>query len=282
MFYTIKSQSLTVKINSFGAEITSVINNGKEMTWQNPTGEWEDHNPVLFPFCGYVEVKIGEEKFPIKPHAFAKDCEFKVMYCTENQVKMSLSSNQFTKKYYPYDFIFNATFFVEEDILTVSYEVVNPTNKNIYYALGSHDSFNVYQNISDCVLEFEKTENLVQHLANEEGILTGEKINLLGVKSIKMPTDTTLLDLSLIYSNVKSESVTLKGKNGEKIVSLFFEGFDNLLLWSTPKGEMVCIEPWHNLPDKVNQTLEDFTVRSGVVCLQPKSIKTHTRHVRYY
>ena len=48
MIYTITSGKLTAKINSFGAELTSVVGaDGFDYIWQCPgEGFWADHSPV--------------------------------------------------------------------------------------------------------------------------------------------------------------------------------------------------------------------------------------------
>ena len=48
MIYTIKNDVLSVSVDDYGAEIKSVKIRGKEMIWQNPTGEWSSTSPVLF------------------------------------------------------------------------------------------------------------------------------------------------------------------------------------------------------------------------------------------
>ena len=56
MIHTITSGKLTAKINSFGAELTSVVGaDGFDYIWQCPgEGFWADHSPVLFPHCGRI------------------------------------------------------------------------------------------------------------------------------------------------------------------------------------------------------------------------------------
>jgi hypothetical protein len=58
MNYIIKNDKLTVTIASFGAEIISVVKDGKERSWQNPTGEWDGHAPLLFPVCGRCGITL--------------------------------------------------------------------------------------------------------------------------------------------------------------------------------------------------------------------------------
>lgn len=51
MRYTIKNEKVSVTLESVGAEIISVVMDGKERVWQNETGEWAGHGPMFFPFA---------------------------------------------------------------------------------------------------------------------------------------------------------------------------------------------------------------------------------------
>lgn len=79
MIYTISSGGLTAKINSMGAELCSLVKNGKEYIWQ--AGEaWNRHAPILFPFICSPKDKTyvaGGKTYKMNAnHGFARDMEF--------------------------------------------------------------------------------------------------------------------------------------------------------------------------------------------------------------
>ena len=53
MKYQLKNEYLTVTVENRGAELQSVKgSDGTEYIWHGDPASWEDHAPVLFPFCG--------------------------------------------------------------------------------------------------------------------------------------------------------------------------------------------------------------------------------------
>ena len=88
MIYTLKNNEITVAISSVAAEIVSVLKGGKERVWQNETGEWSGHGPVLFPVCGHFGLTVDGKAYPIGAHGFAKKSDFALLDKTENSVTL--------------------------------------------------------------------------------------------------------------------------------------------------------------------------------------------------
>ena len=78
MIYTIKNDKTEVKINSLGAEVRSVVHNGKERTWQNETEEWSGCAILLFPFAGFNRLVYDGVDFGIQKHGFCRNEEFEL------------------------------------------------------------------------------------------------------------------------------------------------------------------------------------------------------------
>ena len=57
---------------------------------------------------------------------------------------------------------------------------------------------------------------------------------------------------TLIFSNLKSKTVKLKNNITDDTVAIDFSDFKNLLLWTIPNAQYICIEPWNGLPDYVD------------------------------
>ncbi len=282
MICVIKSDKLEVSINSLGAEVVSVKFNGVERTWQNDSGEWEDHAPVLFPWCGHFGVKVYERLYPESVHGLAISSNFAVIEQTENSIRLSISSSKETKKYYPYEFIFDVIYRVENDTLYVDYEVGNPTDYEIFFSCGAHDSFYTFDKLVDCAIEFEKEEDLCRVYADENGLMYGDEKVYPKTKVFPFPKDRVEIDLSLIFKDLKSEYVYLLNAKRQKIAKVWLGGLTNLLCWASPNGEYICIEPWANLPDRVDEKVDEFYNRKGVVSLPAKQRKVIKRAIKYY
>ena len=58
MIYEFGNGTLKCKVSDLGAELVSVVHNGKERLWQNENGGWSGHAPILFPHCGKCTVNV--------------------------------------------------------------------------------------------------------------------------------------------------------------------------------------------------------------------------------
>ena len=141
MIYQLKNDIMTIDIDSFGAEMVSVKKNGKERLWQNDNGGWDGHAPVLFPKCGDCRVIIDGKEYPMRGPGIACRSEFSCVEKTDTSIKLSFSSSEETKKVYPYDFVFTASYILDGAKLRIEYEVYNPSDVPVYASLGSHESY---------------------------------------------------------------------------------------------------------------------------------------------
>ena len=62
---TISNKQLTIQVSPHGAELCSIVANGKEYLWQANPAFWKRHSPVLFPIVGLSLIHISE---PTRPY----------------------------------------------------------------------------------------------------------------------------------------------------------------------------------------------------------------------
>ena len=141
MIYTIKNGTTEIKISSLGAEVRSVIHNGRERAWQNETGEWAGCAILLFPFAGFNRLIYDGVDFGIRKHGFLRNEEFALVGIAEQSIELSLSANERTRAVYPYEFTFFVRYTLTPDGYEVTYTVKNPSNREIPFAAGGHESF---------------------------------------------------------------------------------------------------------------------------------------------
>lgn len=283
MQYTIKNESLKITADTKGAELVSVAFRGKERLWQNETGEWGGHSPVLFPVCGHFGLTTGGKAYPMKAHGFARKAKFTMTKQTGDGITFTLKADAQTLACYPYDFIFNVTYKLDGNKLIASYEVVNPAEAPLYFACGAHDSFATESaDMSEYRIDFEKEERLVHQFHDDDGYLTGETHDYGAGKSFVLPQEFMQGGNTLIFKNVNSRKVEFCKKDGTKLAALTFEGFSNLLLWREGNAKFLCIEPWTNLPDLAGAQDSEFSGKDGVIGVEGKQTKTFTRIVEYF
>lgn len=283
MIYTLANAEMTVQIGSVGAEIVSVVRDGKERVWQNETGEWSGHGPVLFPVCGNCGVRVNGVSYPIRPHGFAKKSDFALTKKTDDSLTLSLFSSAATKEVYPFDFALHVTYTLEKTTVVIEYRVENPAQTPLYFACGGHESFALdTDRVDEYELVFEKEEQLVHYVHDDEtGKLTGETQSYGRTTAFTLPYDFFQNDRTLITKNIRSRKVLLRKKSGEKVAEVAFEGFSNLLLWRSKNAKYICIEPWSNLPDTMGEADVEFPEKAGVFQVDGGSEKTLVRKVKY-
>ncbi|MBQ8685600.1 MAG: hypothetical protein IJ514_05480 [Clostridia bacterium] len=281
MRYTIESTALRVTVESYGAELVSVLHRGKERLWQNETGEWAGHAPLLFPVCGHFGITHKGKTYDIAAHGFAKRTEFTLAKQSENSLTFTIRANAATKEAYPFDFVFSVTYAVEGDKLSVLYAVENPSSEPLYFACGGHESFALEDDVDEYELVFEKEENLLHYHTDESGYLTGETYDYGTATVFPLPVDFLQEGRTLIFKDVRSRKITLRTRKGEEKATVSFEVCGNLLLWRAGSGKFICIEPWTNLPDLAGVADTEFSEKEGVVEVAPQSVKTVARTVEY-
>ena len=78
---TLKNNELEVTLSSKGAEIVSIIKDGKEKIWQADPDVWAMHTPIMFPVCGGLmddEFVFEGKTYNLGKHGFIRFCEFEV------------------------------------------------------------------------------------------------------------------------------------------------------------------------------------------------------------
>ena len=281
MQYKIHNDTLSVTVDTLGAEIVSVVKDGKQRVWQNQTGDWAGHGPVLFPVCGHCGVKVGGVEYPISAHGFAKKAEFTLVKQTETEVALAIEANEQTKKMYPFEFRFEVSYALKGNVLTVGYKVVNPAKTPLYFACGGHESFALDGGVENYEITFEKQENLVHYFHDDDGYMTGETKAYGTLCSLPLPEDFLQEGRTLIFKGVASRKVWLSERGGKKLAEITFDGFENLLVWHAGKAPFICIEPWTNLPDPANKADVEFSAKEGVLEVLGETEKTLVRTIAY-
>lgn len=264
MKYTIGNEKLQIEADSLGAELVSVRFAGKERVWQNENGSWAGHAPVLFPVCGHFGVTVGGIRYPIRAHGFAKRSEFELNGAGGDYLSFRLASSPETKRVYPYDFELTVRYTLRGNELITEYEVKNSGKTPLYFACGGHPSFALGGSVEGYAVEFSEEERFLNRVHNDDGYLTGEVQDLGTGKTLSLKEEYFANEYTLIFADTRSKFVALKSPRGETVATLAFGGFSNLLLWEPQGAEMICIEPWTNLPDLAGAEDSEFSKKAGV------------------
>ena len=275
MKVTFDSGILFAEADTLGAELTSIRIHGQEKLYQGSA--WPHHAPVLFPVCGNCDLKLNGKQYPLGRHGFARKSEFTLLSKRKNAVCFELRSNPQTKECYPFDFCLRVSYSLRGACLNISYEVENLGDDTMYFSCGGHESFALQRPLEDYELQFSQEETFVHLPHDGDGRLTGEQVELGFGTSLPIPPLTR--GNTLILGNLRSRHVRLCEREGKWLADISFSGFSNLLLWRVGEEQMICIEPWHNLPD--GKASQEFPQKEGIIALAPHAKKKLIRKIEY-
>lgn len=99
-------------------------------------------------------------------HGFAYTSEFSVVSQCENSATLELTANETTKKYFPYNFVLDIDFAIEENILTQRLRVKNKDSIPMYFSIGAHPGFylplDIGESGDDYILHFNSPQDIDQ------------------------------------------------------------------------------------------------------------------------
>ena len=178
--YIIENNFLAVSIQEKGAELTSILSKplGLEYMWNGDPAFWPKHSPVLFPIVGALKNNtyfFHNRPYELPRHGFAREKMFSIGGQSSDRITFSLSSDEETMLVYPFEFELNIYYTLIESMLTVTYEVKNMGNAEMYFSIGGHPAFKVPllndTNYQDYYLEFDKKENSQRWRVSPDGLI---------------------------------------------------------------------------------------------------------------
>ena len=162
MLITIRNNHISFTADTLGAQPMSLKNaDGIEYLWQGDPKYWADRAPNLFPYIGRLTnntYRYFGKEYPMNLHGFAASMEFTPVCQSEDSVTLELMSNEQTLQCYPFAFSLRITYALNEDTVSVRFEVSNLDEKVMPFGIGGHPGFNAPLTDGECfedyVLEF--------------------------------------------------------------------------------------------------------------------------------
>lgn len=264
----ITNEHLTATINPKGAELNSLKDNtGREYIWEGDPAFWGKHSPVLFPIVGTLRNNsylYEGQNYGMTRHGFARDNEFSVKQQDDTCVVFSFSSNEDTKRMYPFDFELELSYILNESTLHIYYTITNKGTGSMPFSIGAHPAFALPGNFEDYSLVFENDEKPVS--SQLESDLLSSKTFVLPVNNKVLPLHYELFENdALILKSHTSRSMKI-AKNGEAFLKVAFSDFPHLGIWTKENAPFVCIEPWLGYSDTENAS-GNITEKEAVTIL---------------
>lgn len=277
MIYFLENEEIKISVSNYGAELHSITlqKENTEYLWNGNPEYWKYHAPILFPIVGKtkdLKYRIDGQEYKLPAHGLARISEFDLIEKTDNYIAFELKYSEESLKAYPYKFSLIIAYEIKDNCLKVMYEVENIDNKDIYFSIGGHPAFmcpiEKNESLEDCYLEFNKVESTPVSRVNKDVYLLRKTKEFFKNENILQPSKELFKDGLLMFKNLKSNRVTIKSRKNKKSLSVEFDGFPYLCIWTLETGApFLCIEPWFGHPEYEDFTGE-FKDREGTVLLK--------------
>ncbi len=216
--------SLEIKVSNKGAELTSIIFNGKEKL-HDEKKYWDRSAPILFPMVGRLrdnKTIINNEVYEIPQHGFAKDMDFKLIQETEDAKVYMTRSNDETLKMYPFKFELYIAYIINGDELIVKYKVANIDDKDMLFGIGGHPGFKLELAQDEYYFELEKKEDKIEFMkVAGQYISSRPSKNLLRDGKIIDIEKESFANDAIMIKKFKSKTISLKQKKDDKKILEF-------------------------------------------------------------
>lgn len=274
--------TIRAEIAERGAEIRNLEVNGKPRFWSGDPTVWGSVAPVLFPICGALrdnKFTLGDKEYTLAKHGFAKFMDFTVEYSDAVSAVFLLTETEETLKSYPWSFEFRIKYVLTGSAIKVMYSIKNTSDTVMYTAVGGHEGYSCEGGIENYDIIFERNETLKSARVIGTQISRESDIVLKDSRVLPLYNEYFSVD-ALVFTDLKSRYVTLRNRKTAEEVSVSFNGFDYLLIWTKPNSSYVCIEPWTSLPSYTDDIYE-LSAKEGMTAVKPDS--TFERmHIIYF
>lgn len=290
MDFLLKNEVVQLKLKTLGGEMTSIQAGGTEYLWQADPAYWGGQAPILFPITGSLRNKTaraGADKIcRMERHGVARKQEFSVSEKSEHSLSFTLRDNAETRTQFPFPFLLTQTYTLEENSICVRYTIQNTGEEILPFQIGGHPGFNCPlfpgERFEDYRIEFEQPETAdCPQLDPDTGLVQMENRRRVLTASAVLPLRHSLFEKdALIFDSLHSRRVTLKNPKTGHYISLDFQDFSYLLIWSAAgDAPFVALEPWNGLATCSDEgdTLEE---KRGVCRLNPGESKTVSFTIR--
>lgn len=288
--YTLTNDEITVVIAGKGAELQRLYSNQTQLEylWNGDPTFWGKKSPVLFPIVGGLKDNTyyyNEKSYQLNRHGFARDMEFEVIYQDATSISFLLEADETTRKNYPFQFEFFVYYELLDNTLAVSYFIKNTDEKDILFSVGAHPAFALplakETEFSDYYLLFNKNEYAGHYPLAANGLIETTATPLLN-NTNKLPLTKSLFYTdALVFKSLQSNRISIVSDKTEHGLTMLFDNFPYMGIWSSKDANFICLEPWCGIADNVD-TNQQLINKEGMNILPPKKTFSRTWAVRLF
>ncbi len=269
----IVSDALDAAVAIRGAELCSLCNPaGEEFLWQ-AAPIWPRHAPNLFPIVGRLAgdtLRHRGETYRMPQHGFVRDRDFAVTIREASRCRLELADDAESRAIYPFAFRLAIDYAASGASLQIGYAVSNPGTETLPVSLGAHPGFawplrpGLEKAAHRMVFDRDEPEDVRQ--LRDGLILPGGAPSPVRGRSLALTPSLFDAD-ALIFAPVNSRTLRYEAPAGPSL-TVAWEGFSDLGIWSRRGGDFVCIEPWQGFASPAGFDGE-FSEKPGLMHLAP-------------
>lgn len=271
-----------------GGEMESFLDKetGIQYLYQGNTEYWGGKNPGLFPLIGNTfngTYEIDGKTYAMKNHGLVRYANLTCVHHDEASITFELKDSDTTRKQYPFSFCYHVTYTLEQNKVTITYDITNTGDQKMPFMFGLHPGFlcplTDTEKFEDYHLVFSNPEHVKQLLfdVNKKNNVVYKDVELY---DIPLRYDWITDAATVVLQGCKSAYVTLQGKDHGVKVSI--AGYPYLAIWTPSEGApFICIEPWYGHGD-FEDVKEDFYHREGTIVLSPDKTFTTSYTVEVF
>lgn len=272
---TIENEKIKAVISSKGAELQRLVNKETciEYMWSGDAAYWGKHSPVLFPIVGSLKEDTYFYKgkaYHLPRHGFARERNFLKEKISATEALFTLTQDVETLAVYPFAFLLKLRYSLDNDKLTVSYEVSNTGYDELLFSIGAHPAFAVPMvagtDYTDYYIQFNLIEELSRWKLHGAGLIA-DHADSLPAPGGKLPLQHALFhEDAIVLKNLQSTLLTIGSVKHQHGIHFSFNNFPFFGIWAAKDANFVCLEPWCGIADSVNHN-QQLTDKEGIVHL---------------
>jgi len=271
--FVIASPSVAAVVDGCGSELVSITDAaGRELLWDGGP-QWPWHAPLLFPTIGRVvddEIEHDGRRYPMPRHGFGRDQLFDLIEKTPTSTHLQLVPSPTTKEHFPFDFVLDVRHSVTAASVTSQYTVTNISEVTLPVSLGVHPAFPWPAGQRDqWRIELDTVEDgQAYHLADV--LLADTTPNPVRERTLDLAEELFATG-ALVLIQCRSTSLRLLGP--DMAITLSWDGFEHITVWSPVDADLLCVEPWSGYPSPVGFEA-DILGKPGQQLLAPGEHRT--------
>ena len=216
---------------------------------------------MLFPIVGSVwekRYRVDGKEYELGQHGFARDMDFTLVSASDTEVRYRLESDEETLKKYPFRFVLEIAYRLHGNSLDVIWEVVNPSDGELYFQIGAHPAF-IYPDYDPEKQErgffvFDRKDGLECIRIKEKGCVDAlTKHPLVIPEDGRLPIERDTFDAidTIMLQDSQIGRVDMLRADGSPWLALSFDA-PVVGIWSPPGkvAPFICIEPWYGRCDR--------------------------------